>query len=85
MTDKKFTSIDYWKSLVLYGLNAATYKIALAHVLLDFANKGISSATCEQLSVGFFDKYLNRINSSDPMPQQGVAGRQTVMERIIDA
>lgn len=25
----KFEEVDYWKAIVLYGLNQATYKIAL--------------------------------------------------------
>ncbi len=29
-----FSPSDYWKGIVLYGLNAATYKMALAKCLL---------------------------------------------------
>ena len=31
-----FSSSDRWKALVLYGLNTATYKIALAKTLLEW-------------------------------------------------
>ena len=79
----KFTPTDYWKSVVLYGLNTATYKIALAHVLLDCASDGIATLTWDELSDSFLAKYLERIDPDDPMPQQGIAGRQTVLERIV--
>ena len=85
MSDSEFTSTDYWKSLVLYGLNTATYKIALANVLLDFANDGIATIAWEQLSESFFNKYLERLDSDAPLPQQGIVGRQTVMERIVNS
>ena len=32
MTDNKLTSVDYWKSLVLYGLNAAVAEELLTTV-----------------------------------------------------
>jgi hypothetical protein len=29
-----FTNNDYWRAVILYGLNTATYKIALAQCLI---------------------------------------------------
>lgn len=37
---QRFTGKDYWKALVLYGLNQATYKIALGKTLLDLCAEG---------------------------------------------
>ena len=33
----KFANVDYWKAIILYGLNVATYKIALGKTLLGLA------------------------------------------------
>ena len=79
----KFEDTDYWKAIVLYGLNAASYKIALGHVLLDFAAHGKSSIDWHSLSEAFFEEYWKRLEIGKPMPQQSVTGRLTVMERII--
>jgi len=35
----KFGNVDYWKAIILYGLNVATYKIALGKTLLELAKK----------------------------------------------
>lgn len=34
--DDKFSIEDYWRAVILYGLNVATYKIALAKCLHTF-------------------------------------------------
>jgi hypothetical protein len=35
-----FEDIDYWKAIILYGLNQATYKIALGKTILELAQSG---------------------------------------------
>lgn len=65
-----FTNEDYLKGIILFGLNTATYKMALAHILLQSA------------SASYFDLYLSRL-ATNPMPQQGNPHRQTKMERIV--
>ena len=37
----KFEDVDYWKGIVLYGLNQATYKIALGKTILELASQEI--------------------------------------------
>lgn len=78
-----FCAKDYWKALILYGLNQATYKIALGKTLLTLANDGQTIVTWEQLSKEFFLQYRQRLVQDDPMPQQATPARQTVMERIV--
>jgi len=77
-----FSTKDYWKALILYGLNQATYKIALGKTLLSLADHGQTRVTWEELSKEFFQQYQQRL-SHDPMPQQATPSRQTVMERIV--
>lgn len=78
-----FTTKDYWKALILYGLNQATYKIALGKTLLSLCTEGQTNVTWEQLSKEFFLQYLQRLSQEDQMPQQATPARQTVMERIV--
>jgi hypothetical protein len=81
MTD--FSTKDYWKALILYGLNQATYKIALGKTLLSLANSGQSTVPWDLLSKEFFLQYQQRLTQESPMPQQATTSRQTVMERIV--
>ena len=36
---------DYWRMLTLYGLNTATYKIALGRCLWTFAESGMTEVS----------------------------------------
>lgn len=78
-----FSAKDYWKALVLYGLNQATYKIALGKALLSLCAKGQTHVSWDKLSKEFFQLYLARLSVEEPMPQQATPARQTVMERIV--
>jgi hypothetical protein len=59
MTD--FSNIKYLKAIILYGLNNATYKIALGRSLLDFSQKGASLISWQELSKSFLDHYIERL------------------------
>lgn len=82
-TTNQFSARDHWKSLVLYGLNTATYKIALGKTLLGFAQSAQSHVAWDQLSRAFLDQYIARLSVESPMPQLDFQGRLTVMERIV--
>jgi len=71
--------------VTLYGLNTATYKIALAKSLLAFCKRGASQVSWDALSAQFFNEYLLRLEVESPMPQMGQPGRLTEMEKIIAA
>lgn len=66
----KFTAEDYWKALILYGLNQATYKIALGKTLLVLSNDGYTKVPWEILSKEFLRQYVHRLEVDEPMPQQ---------------
>jgi len=80
----KFDSVDYWKAIVLYGLNQATYKIALGKTLLEFASNNQNTIEWHELSKVYLDKYIDRLGLN-PLPQQSNPSRLTVMERIVTA
>lgn len=81
----KFTPSDYWRSLILYGLNQATYKIALGKTLVRFTQQGETKVGWDSLSAEFLRQYVARLCIPDPMPQQATPSRRTVMERVVAA
>ena len=78
----KFSNEDIWKGIILYGLNAATYKMALAKCLFHFARNNQSTVSWDELSASFLQEYLEKLKT-DPMPQQSNPHRKTVMERVV--
>lgn len=78
----KFTNEDYLKGIILFGLNTATYKMALAQTLLQAALTGKTELPWHELADLYFNLYLKRLEDN-PMPQQGNAHRLTKMERIV--
>lgn len=74
--------IELWRAIILYGLNQASYKMALGKVLIDQTTNGTHEISWEQLSQSFLDAYIERIEQTG-MPQQATLGRLTKMERIV--
>ncbi|MFW6016355.1 MAG: hypothetical protein ACOCRK_07935 [bacterium] len=62
---------DYWRAIILYGRNTATYKIALAQSLFNFVKKDKSVITLSELAEDFFDLYTERMKKG--MPQLNLA------------
>jgi len=73
---------DFWRGIILYGLNAATYKMALGKSLLDLAGRGKSTVPWEDLSREFLQQYVDRL-AQGGRPQQPNPSRMTTMERIV--
>lgn len=73
--------MDYWRAIVLYGLNVATYKIALARCLHGFVADGKTRVTMHELAAAFFALYLDRLRKG--MPQLSNPSRLTRMETIV--
>ncbi len=77
-----FENIDFWKAIILYGLNSATYKIALGKSLIELSSYQNQNISWEVLSESFLKQYIIRLETSN-MPQQANPSRLTVMERIV--
>lgn len=77
-----FTNEDFFKGIVLFGLNAATYKMALAQTMLNASRNQSNELLWSDLSENYFNAYLDRLESN-PMPQQANPNRLTKMERIV--
>lgn len=55
---EQFPSLEsYWRSIILFGANVASYKFALAKSLIEFASKGESSITLRELAEPY-SRYL---------------------------
>ncbi len=80
-----FSSDQYWKAIILYGLNASTYKIAFGKTLLALSGQGSNKISWESLSKEFLHQYQTRLDIENPMPQLGNSSRKTVMERVVDS
>lgn len=76
-----FSKEDFWRAIILYGLNQSTYKIALGQSLISLAHKGKNKVSMNELAVDFFDIYFVRLKKGKP--QLAIPHRQTAMERII--
>lgn len=81
----KFETKDYWKALILYGLNQATYKIALGKTLLNLCEQGHTNVPWDVLSKEFLQQYIHRLTTAEAMPQQSIPARRTRMEQIVGA
>jgi hypothetical protein len=64
-----YSNRDYWKAIILYGLNNATYKIALGKTLLKLAGRDITHVPWNVLSEEFLKQYKDRLDKA-VMPQQ---------------
>ena len=71
-----------WRAIVLYGLNTATYKIALGRSLEHLARAGRDRITVPELAEIFFDLYAERLRDGG-RPQLSQPNRLTVMERVV--
>jgi hypothetical protein len=78
----EFSNEDYWRAIILYGLNQSTYKIALGKSLVTFVDRGLTNVSWDTLSIEFLNQYRRRLNTTEPMPQLDAPGGRTNMERI---
>lgn len=79
----KFRSQEFWNAIILYGLNAATYKIALGKTLLNLSQTNQETVTWDILSRTYLDTYIARLSVEHALPQQSNPARLTIMERIV--
>ena len=78
-----FSPVEYWKALILYGRNTATYKIALGKTLIEFCSSGFAKVDWNVLADSFLKQYESRLLVDTPMPQLDHESRTTVMERVV--
>lgn len=61
---------DYWRGIILFGKNAASYKFALAKSLLELAPRGKSLIALEELAEPYARHVLEHLRSCDSQSPQ---------------
>lgn len=67
----------YWRSIILFGRNVASYKLALANALLDLADQDKTKITAEELAVPFSEYICEHLKNSD---KQGTSGSSQFLD-----
>jgi 5-methylcytosine-specific restriction endonuclease McrA len=75
------SSATYWRSLVLFGRNVATYKFALARTLLDLANQNSTHINAEQLAIPYAKKICAHLLEVD---RQGTSQESRFLQACRD-
>lgn len=69
---------DYWRAVILFGRNVASYKFALGHTLLELAQRGREFVTLEELARPFSQHLCTHLKN---VSKQGTFDRS----RFLDA
>lgn len=77
-----FSDRDFWRAIILYGLNTATYKMALGQCLADLVRQGRTQISLDNLALEFHALYKKRLENGKP--QLVTPGRQSVMEQVVE-
>ena len=56
---------NYWRAIMLFGRNVASYKFALAKTLLDTAANGVSEVSLKELAVPFSRNLCEHVTHAD--------------------
>ena len=64
-TEVQPTLDNYWRSIILFGRNVASYKFALGKSLLDLAKQGTEIVTLEQLAEPFSRNICEHLQLAD--------------------
>lgn len=56
---------SYWRSVVLFGRNTASYKFSLAESLLDFAKQGKTTVSLDELANPFSGNICRHIKKKN--------------------
>ena len=70
---------NYWRSLILFGKNTASYKLALGQTLLELSTRGQDFITLDELSHSYALQMCQRIKSGKPQ------GTNNGMTRFVQA
>lgn len=65
------TSENFWRAIILFGRNSASYKFALAKTLLDFHSSGKTLISLEELALPYATHICEHLKKH---PKQGTSG-----------
>lgn len=73
------TPENYWRAIILFGRNTASYKFALAKALIDLSRQNKSVITLEQLAVPYSRHLHERLKSH---PRQATRDQSTFLNQL---
>lgn len=73
------TPENYWRAIILFGRNTASYKFALAKALFDLLRQGKSTVTLEELAIPYADYLCERLKSH---PKQNTRDQSTFLSEL---
>lgn len=68
---------NYWRSIILFGQNVASYKFALAHSLLELAGSGRSFVSLEELAIPYTKHLSTHLQS---VPKQSTSSNSRFLD-----
>lgn len=71
------TSENYWRSIILFGRNVASYKFALGHTLLEISDRSQDVVSLEDLAVPFARHLCDHLRWAD---KQGTSSQSRFLE-----
>lgn len=75
---------DVFRGLILYGLTASTYKMAVGHLLSVYSINGVDRIPLEDMASDILDLYSQRFDERGFKPQLNISGRKTVITNQIN-
>ena len=79
--EKDPTLENYWRAIILFGANTASYKFALAHALYDVADVNNDLITLDDLALPFASHICRPIHDSFIVKKQQRDVLETIMAK----
>ena len=73
------TPANYWRAIILFGRNTASYKFALAKALFDLHRQDKGLVTLEELAVPYAKYLCERLKTH---PKQGTREQSTFLDQL---
>jgi hypothetical protein len=70
---------SYWRSIILFGLNVASYKFALGQALLELSRQNKTEITAEELAAPYVKYLCEHIKAAD---KQGTSSKSLFLDSI---
>lgn len=75
--DRQHTLDSYWRAIILFGRNVASYKFALAKSLVELSDQGQTEISLEQLAVPFSTNIIEHLQTA---PKQATSPSSRFLE-----
>lgn len=73
------TTENYWRAIILFGRNSASYKFALAKALFDFQASGKTQIPLDELAIPYASHLCEHLKNH---PKQGTSEQSTFLDKL---